>query len=564
MIYSNDYIDLMVNYIGGEAGAEEIYRTGCVNPLLSEIAIVHIPRGEDYLYNLEFIPYSFIPKPFGLMDSSNLEPIGAKAIQNGTGVGLRGAGVIVGIIDTGIDYQNSLFRGLDGRTRIGMIWDQTIENGNKSEDLPTPFFGATFSSDEINEALQAENPLEIVASTDTNGHGTFMAGIAAGGADRANDFTGIATEAEIAVVKVKQAKPYLKEYFGISQDTEVYAESDIMYAINYLLKFAQARGKVLSICIGFGSNNGGHLGLTSIERYLSLILDNVGPMVSAPAGNEGTQRTHYFGSMEEDEKYHEVEINIAQGQEALSIEIWGEVPTTFALGITSPQGDNIEKIPPRFGKEEIVRLPLSKTSIYVAYQLVETYSGEQLIFVRLNNPIPGIWRFRIYGDSGKRRVFNMWLPLRQFMQKDTYFLQSTPENTITVPGNAPLVMTMTAYNHLNGSIYSEAGRGYNSRNQVKPDLAAPGVNVFGPGRNNNYVRRSGTSVAAAHCAGVMAQFLEWTNENRDIGLFYANQIQGFFLKSAVRNPDLQYPNPIWGYGILNIESVFVGFSVVDN
>lgn len=563
MIYSNDYADFVINFLEGLRGSEEIYRTGCVNPIIDKLALLHIPRGANYMTNLETVPYSYIPKLFGLMDSSNMEAIGVKQVQNLNNLGLDGKNVIIGVIDTGIDYTNPLFFDAVGNTRIGMIWDQTITGLGKSDDLPESYYGTVFTREQINEALASENPYDIVPSGDENGHGTFMAGIAAGRSDRENDFVGIAPEAELAVVKLKEAKPYLREYFGVPQQVPAYSESDIIYAVNYLLKYANERDLPISLLIGLGSSNGGHLGLTFLERYLSDMLENAGIMVSVPAGNEGSERLHYTGELMEGSMHRQVEVNVDEGQEILTLEFWGDKPTTFAIGIVSPQGDRIERIPPRFGQEELIRLSLARTTVYVAYQLAESYSGDEFIFIRLVNPTPGIWRFFVYADEGKQRTFNMWMPLRQFLQPNTYFLESDPENTITAPGNAELVMTMTAYNHLNGSIYANASRGYNSRDQVKPDLAAPGMNITGPGLRKNFVTKTGTSVAAAHSAGVMALFLQWNIVNYNLGIFFASQVQSFFLKSAVRDPNVEYPNSIWGYGIMNIEQVFEQFRVTD-
>lgn len=563
MIYSNDYADYMINFLEGFSGAEEIYRTGCVNPIIERIAILHMPLRENYLTNLEVTPYSFIPKLFGLMDSSNMEAVGVKQVQNSGNLGLNGKNVILGFIDTGIDYTNPLFFDENGNTRVGVIWDQTITGLEKNQELPLPYYGTAFSKRQIDEALQEENPYETVPSGDENGHGTFMAGIAAGGSDLQNDFTGIATKSELAVVKLKETKQYLRNYFGVPDGIPAYQETDIIYAVEYLLRYADERNRPISIFIGVGSSNGGHLGTTFLERYLSTILENAGMMVSAPAGNEGNERLHYAGELKENAEYEQVEVNVDEGQKVLTLEFWGNAPTTFGMGIISPQGDRIERIPPRFGQEELIRLPIAKSTVYVAYQMVEVYSGDELIFVRITNPVPGIWSFLIYADDGKQRTFNMWMPLRQFLRPQTYFLKAEPENTITVPGNAELVMTMTAYNHLNGSIYARASRGYNARNQVKPDLAAPGVNVTGPGLRKNFVTQTGTSVAAAHSAGILALFLQWNIENYEIGIFYAGQIQSFFFKSAVRETDYEYPNTVWGYGIINIERAFDQFRVTN-
>lgn len=589
MIYSNDYVDLIVNIHEGNRSALNRYEDSCINEITDRINIFHQRRTSEYLTNLETIPYSSIPKLFGLMDSSNMEVTGVKQVQSPSYLGLNGSGAIVGVIDTGIMYDNALFRDANGSSRIGVIWDQTIrkeegtsrdtDNMTKEEQLTMtgtqimnlqtrtvqfPLYGTVYTKEQIDEALQSDTPYELVPTRDDNGHGTFLAGIAAGGVNLENDFTGIATGAEIAVVKLKETKPYLREYFQIKEDVPAYSETDIIYAIDFLLRYARAKKKPLSILIGVGSSNGGHEGLTYLEQYLSVILQNVEIMVSVPAGNEGTERLHYYGEISQNVEYDEVEINVDAGQSGLTFELWGNAPNTFALGIVSPRGDRIERIPPRFGKEEQYTLPLSRTTVYVAYQIVEAYSGNELIFVRLINPTPGIWRFLVYADEGRQRSFNIWMPLRQFLQANTHFLKGDPDNTITVPGNAQRTMAMTAYNHLNGSIFAQASRGYNARNQVKPDLAAPGVNITGPGLRNNFVTRSGTSVAAAHSAGMQAQFLQWDLEQDSSNMFFAGQIQSVFLKAAVRNPDIQYPNSIWGYGIMNIERVFEGFRVISS
>lgn len=559
MIYSNDYSDYGINFLKGFEGAKEAYRMGCVNVIDPKIAILHMPRPGDYLTLLERTPYSYVPKLFGLMDSSNVEAVGVTSVQNPNYFDLDGKNVIVGVVDTGIDYQNSLFLDAQGRSRIGVIWDQTLTGFEKSDEIPVPYYGTAFSGRQIQEAIGSENPFEIVPSKDTNGHGTYITGVAAGGENRQKDFTGIARGAEIAVVKLKTAKPYLKEFYGVAENVEAYSETDLIYAVEYLYRYALSRNCPVSIVIGLGSSNGGHLGYTFLEQYLSILLENVWIMVSAPAGNEGNERLHYAGNVPENPGYELVELNVGEGQENLTLEMWGRAPTTFAIGIVSPQGERLERIPPHFGQEEVIQLSLTQSEIYVAYQMVEIYTGEEVIFIRLRRPTPGIWTIQVYADEGRQRNFNIWLPLRQFLRPDTYFLNPDPGNTITAPGNAMLVMTITAYNHRSGSIYAKSGRGFNTREQVKPDLAAPGVAILGPGLHNNFIEQSGTSVAAAHSAGIMALFLQWNVENYQLGYFYAKQMQSFFYKGAVRDEEYSYPNPIWGYGIMNLANVFDQF-----
>lgn len=634
MIYSNEYADYMIN--SSDMIIEGDESNCCTNQIMERIAIQHCPQKEQRLTNLESVPYSFIPKLYGLMDSTNMEVTGVKQVQRPENLALSGRGVIVGVIDTGIDYVNQLFLDANGNSRIGVIWDQTIpgaveENADTGADNmggilsdltinegisggitgdgigsgigavgqdgstfsnlgvnsgimpdsitggfgrpgvsisdnvpPVSLFGTVYSNNQINEALRSgSDPYQMVPSRDENGHGTYMAGIAAGNIDSQNDFVGIAYESEIAVVKLKGAKQYLKEYFGVRDDVEAYQETDIIYAVEYLLRYARKRQMPISIYIGLGSNNGGHLGYTFLERYLDSILENIAVLVSVPAGNEGNERLHYAGEIPENAEADLVEINIAEGQDTLTLELWGNAPTTFAIGIDAPGGERIERIDPRFGSEELIGFPITRTTVYVVYQLVEVYSGDELIFIRINDPTPGIWRFRVYANEGRQRTYNMWMPLRQFLRPDTYFLRPEPENTVTNPGNSRLVLTMTAYNHINESLYARAGRGYTARNVVKPSLTAPGVNVTGPGLRENYVTKTGTSVAAAHSAGMLALFLQWNMDNMEFGFFFAEQIASFFFRSAEREPEYEYPNILWGYGVMNIWNVFDRFRVVD-
>lgn len=462
---------------------------------------------------------------------------------------------------SGIDYTNPLFLDRQGESRIGVLWDQTVRDMQEGEGLPATYYGTAFSREQINEALKSEDPYRVVPSRDMDGHGTFMAGIAAGGADPNQDFTGIAPEAELAVVKLKQTKPYLRRYFGVPRDIPAYQETDLIYALDYLFRYAEQKRRPLSVFIGLGSANGGHAGLTFLERYVNTVREKVGRVVSVPAGNEGNERLHYAGELKQYEDMEEVELNIAEGQETAVVEFWGDAPTTFSIGLISPQGDQILRIPPRFGEEELVWLPIARSTVYVAYQLTEAYSGDEFIFIRIVNPTPGIWRILVYGGEGKQRTYNMWMPLRQFLRPDTYFLKPNPENTVTVPGNAELATTMTAYNHLNGSIYAGAGRGGVLGLGTKPVLTAPGVSITGPGLQNNLIKGTGTSVAAAHSAGMMALFLQWNIENYNLGVFYPRQIQNLFIKGAIRDPNVEYPNLIWGYGIMNINEVIEQFRV---
>ena len=227
-VYSNDYFDFVVPY--GEAYTVSPPET-CIQRIDEDYDILYYEREGLPPLSLGAYSYSVIPKCFGLLDRSALESSGILQLQIQPALALTGRGVLMGFIDTGIDYTSPLFRYEDGSSRIVRIWDQTITDGTPPAGI---FYGADYNQEMINQALESDNPYEIVPSRDTNGHGTFLAAVAAGGMDTDNDFSGAAPEAQIAVVKLKEAKPYLREFFFVIDGEPAYQENDIMLAVSYL------------------------------------------------------------------------------------------------------------------------------------------------------------------------------------------------------------------------------------------------------------------------------------------------------------------------------------------
>ena len=232
-------------------------------------------------------PYNSVPKCYTLIDTQAMEQSGIIQVQNYPTLNLQGSGVLIGFVDTGIDYRNPIFRNLDGSTRIAGIWDQTIQTGEPPENM---FYGTEYTKEQINEALGSGNPLETVPSRDENSHGTFLASLAAGGVNEENQFIGAAPDAQIAVVKLKPAKQYLKDYYLIQTNAPCYQENDIMLGITYLNQLADRLGLPLVICIALGTNLGSH----SAGSPLTSILDVYGSIanraVVVGGGNEANQR----------------------------------------------------------------------------------------------------------------------------------------------------------------------------------------------------------------------------------------------------------------------------------
>lgn len=256
------------------------------------------------------ISYLSFPKCYTLQSAKALEETGVSRIQRNPNFNLYGEGTLIGIIDTGVDYENPAFRYKDGKTRIVSIWDQTI-NDNTSPPLGFPY-GAEYNSDLINTALDSDTPLKRVPSTDTNGHGTAIAGIIGGTEDITNNFSGVVPNAEFVIVKLKQAKEITRYMFNISNDTECYQETDIMFGIKYVTAVAIQLRRPIAICIALGTNQGSHSGQEPLSSYLSYVSPLSGIGITIAAGNEGNTRRHYYGVNTMGEPYEEFELNVSE------------------------------------------------------------------------------------------------------------------------------------------------------------------------------------------------------------------------------------------------------------
>lgn len=554
-----------------ESIADFIYRYGslrqivgnledipCMDYTSSDYGIIYTPL--DTVEPISLLQYSYyaIPGLYTLLDSSSMEASGILTTFASPALDNRGYGVLIGFIDTGIDYTNPLFRNPDGTTRITSIWDQNIPEDTTllPPGVPNRFpasgatYGTVYSREQINKALVSDQPLSIVPSTDTNGHGTFLAGIAAGSSLPQQDFTGAAPECELVIVKLKPAKQYLRDFYLVNKDAPVYQENDIMMGIKYLRIEAFIREMPLVILLGAGSNLGSHEGTAPLSVMLQDISRNLSTATVIAAGNEAGRGHHYAGIIPSGDQFRDVEIRVGQpeAERGFVAELWASTADTYSVGFISPSGEFIGRIPIIAGNETSIPFLLEPTVITVNYQLIEVGSGKQLIFMRFQSPSAGIWTVRVYNTQFFTGQFNMWLPSHNLISDETVFLTSTPYTTITGPGNSASPITVGAYNHLNNSIYIHSSRGYTAGGLQKPDLAAPGVNVSGPaiGRRDNQsvpmTTRTGTSVAAAHVAGAAANLFSWgIVEGNNITMSEAS-VKAYLIRGARRNPALSYPN----------------------
>lgn len=566
-VASEDFADFIAPYF---TTPEEFIRsqgTDCIDFVNSTLAVVYVPLSTVTPSTYTSYTYSAVPKLYSLLDVTSMDAAGITPAGELPVLNNQGAGVIVGFVDTGINYTDSLFRNVDGSTRIIGIWDQTnnSDNSNNIEnETAKPFsafsalYGTQYTAEEINLALNSDNPASIVPTRDENGHGTFLASIAAGNRDERAGFSGAAPQASIAMVKLKPAKQYLRDFYLIRDGADAYQENDIMMGVSYLYFLARKYSMPLVVCIPLGTNMGSHMGMSRLGQYLNQVSLSNGSAVITAAGNETGARHHFRAVMDADTDEVTAELRVGEREAGFSMELWAENMGAYTVGFISPTGEVAREISVPLRGENTVSFLLEQTQITVYTQIADVSAGSQFIFMRFETPMSGIWRILIRNSLDIRETFHIWLPVRGFISDETYFLRPDPDTIITDPGNARYPITVTAYDHTKNSIYIHASRGYSLSGRIKPDLAAPGVNILGASvSGRRLTRMSGTSVSAAHLAGAAAILLNWGVLNANYPYLNTPVLKSIFVRGAQRNPALTYPNREFGYGTLNLYEAFL-------
>lgn len=542
-ILSNDYADLIIDFmLSGDLlnlpGPEYCYES-----LDDEFGFAYVRRSEAPALTIGNYSYGAIPKLYGLMqtfNAENLVEMGNLRIQNPP-LSLQGNGVIIGFIDTGIRYQAGAFLDETGNSRIFSIWDQTIQTGTPPEGFS---YGSEYRREDINLALQSDDPLQIVPSTDENGHGTAMASAAAGSIlEQGIAFRGAAPGADIVMVKLKPAKEYLREFYLVAEDAEAYQENDIMQAVKYLADMAVVFQRPVVIVLGIGTNQGNHMGASPLGLYLNKVASRRSIAVLVCGGNEGDKEHHYSGSITD-----RIEIRVGENTGGFCMELWNSQVDLFNVAIRSPGGEMTSAIDFQSGFDREFSFVFDRTRIYVGILLVEQNSGEQLVFFRFRNPSPGVWTIVVLPSDMSRLQgsgqLHVWLPITEFIGGEAQFLRPDPDVTLTEPSNVERVITISAYNGSTGGWYPPSGRGFTKNGRIKPELCAPGVNV-----SSASGIRSGSSMAVSLAAGCVAQFMEWAIVERNAPLIESQTIKSYFIRGAVRSNEISYPDEQWGvYG----------------
>lgn len=521
-------------------------------------AIVSLPKNIEISVGDPNFPSIVYVKPaemFTLQQVTPIEASQADFLHLDLPLNLNGNGVNVAILDTGIDYLSEEFMKANGETRIECIWDQTILTAGEILDESVPY-GAVYRKEDIQAAIEASKhglpPYNIVPTIDEIGHGTNMAGII-GGTGKNPKLKGVVPNCDFVVVKLIQDFSF-KAQFNVK--VPIYNITTIFAALEFLYRYTLSSSKPMVILFPLGTNLGNHKGNGILEQYIESISLRSGIVVVAPTGNQRDKGCHSSGILTEPGELHIVEIDVSPEQNSLWMDIWVDAPNIMSVDIVSPSGENSGVIGALTNSTEYYDYIFEKTSIKVNYYLPEEITGDELIRLRFYDIQSGIWKLRLYANSVLKGTFNAWIPEEGLTVGGTHFSYADPYGTSTNPSNSPYVITVGAYNQNNNYLLNYSGAAFNDLRFNYVDIAAGGVNAITVAPNNQIATVNGTCVAAAVTAGACAMLFEWGIIRQNDTYMYSQTIKAYIARGAGKRLGDIYPNPQWGYGLLNILQMF--------
>lgn len=546
----SDTWELIIKYSGE---AEEISGAGfAVEELISGYGIVTVLENEiPRLASLPAVEYIEKPKRllpqlvFAFRDSCFYRELSLTTkIEEQTGLG---EGVYIAVLDSGIDYTQSVFR-KDGKLTIAWLWDQTKgADPNKKEKAPEGFeIGVEYDRKQLLQNLTDAKEAGKRLSEDVSGHGTMVSIIAQKGAPRS----------ELIVVKLDTGNQ--KSYPSTTS---------LMRGITYAIRKALADGKPLVMNLSYGNTYGSHSGTSLLERFLDNASEIGRNVICVGSGNEGVSGGHFSGDLKTLQK---VDLSVGAYERTVSLQLWQNPVDSFLLTIRSPEGEEYSVWQQQFFNRQDALLSdgltrqfvLSETKFLMYLGNAKPYQTLKEWYFELegkNDYVQtGIWTFFFTPKRIVNGAFQMYLPSQMVRSENTKFLIPDPEQTITIPATASKVISVGAYDSRYRSYADFSGRGQKMEGGYltdlfqKPDLVAPGVNLEIPLDEEKRIV-SGTSFATPFVSAAAACLMsEGIIEGTDPYL-YAEKVKATLIAAAKLLPGYQkWPNEEVGWGALCI------------
>ncbi len=564
--------EMIVTYGGDLRSALEArYPSVTMRELIGGFAILRVPEGLVGPV-LELPEIEYAEKPKRLYFAVNRARAASCLLPVQTGAdGLTGRGVLIGIVDSGIDLFHDDFRTADGGTRIRYLYDQVLGRGFTKEEIDEAL-GEESRVGGLTEGLmgrpeeRGDGRMEArarIPSIDSSGHGTAVAGIAAGnGRESDGQYRGVAYESELLVVRLGIADPD-----GFPRTTQV------MEGLDLIVRTAEALGRPLAVNLSFGNTYGSHDGSGIFERYIDRLAERGRSVFVVGAGNEGDAAGHVQGDFRVDEEAvtgtgnpsvhtdRVIELSVAPYESSFSVQLWKNYEDTFEITLTNPPATITERISGRLGPYEI---DMGSTIILVYYGEPGPFQTAQEIYFDF---IPkgefvesGIWKFTLRPTDIVQGRYDFWLPSAASLNRSTRFLRPSPETTLTIPSTATRPITVGAYDDATRIYAPFSGRGDLRTSGIqKPDLAAPGVGIIAPQRGGGYAPVTGTSFAAPFVTGAAALLMEWGIVRGNDPYLYGDKVKAYLRRGARELPGYaEYPNAEVGYGALCVRDSLPG------